>query len=161
MSKVGSDPVRIALVTDLHSCYYGKDQEWLVKRIEKENPDLVCLVGDIFDNRLKDKKAQILISRLVEKYPCFYVTGNHEYWSGRAEEMKRWTEDAGVTVLAGDCSSLKVGNTILDVCGVDDPDEMTTEAWREQIESAYAKTDPSHLRILLSHRPEQVSVYDQ
>ncbi len=161
MERAGSEPVRIALVTDLHSCYYGKDQEWLVRRIEKENPDLVVLAGDIFDNRLKDERAQSLLKRLVEKYPCYYVTGNHEYWSGRAEEMKRWTEDAGITVLDGDCSTLNVGDTVLDVCGVDDPDELSLEAWRGQIDSAFSQTDPGHIRILVSHRPERVNIYEQ
>ena len=161
MEGVGPEPVSIALVTDLHSCYYGKNQMWLVRRIEKENPDLVVLAGDIFDNRLRDKNAQILLQRLTEKYPCFYVTGNHEYWSGRALEMKQWTEDAGVIVLDGDCSSLKVGDTVLDICGMDDPDEMSMDAWRGQIDSAFAKTNLDHIRILVSHRPERVNIYEQ
>ena len=141
MEGVGPEPDPIAQVKQLHTSNYGKNQMWLVRRIENENPDLVVLAGDIFDNRLRDKNAQILLQRLTEKYPCFYVTGNHEYWSGRALEMKQWTKDAGAFVLDGDCSSLKVGDTVLDICGVDDPDEMSMDAWRGQIDSAFAKTN--------------------
>ena len=43
--------VKAALITDLHSCYYGKDQKGLLKRIDKENPDIVLLGGDIFDDK--------------------------------------------------------------------------------------------------------------
>ena len=38
-------PVRIALVTDLHSCKYGKDQEVLVSAINKQDPDIILLEG--------------------------------------------------------------------------------------------------------------------
>ena len=44
-----SAPVRFALVTDLHSCYYGKNQAQLVNMLEKGKPDAVLLSGDIFD----------------------------------------------------------------------------------------------------------------
>ena len=69
--------VRIALITDLHSCYYGKDQNWLIRRIDKEHPDIILLAGDIFDDILKDKNTKLLMEDLVKKYPCYYVTGNH------------------------------------------------------------------------------------
>ena len=71
--------VRIVLVTDLHSCYYGKNQNWLIKRIDKENPDIILMAGDIFDDKIGDKNTKILVEDLVNKYPCYYVTGNHEY----------------------------------------------------------------------------------
>lgn len=41
------NPIRFALVSDLHSCYYGKNQKTLVEMIEKENPDFIFLTGDI------------------------------------------------------------------------------------------------------------------
>ncbi|MBQ2553358.1 MAG: metallophosphoesterase [Treponema sp.] len=91
--------VRIVLITDLHSCFYGKDQTWLAKRIDSEKPDIAILAGDIFDDKIPDGNAQKLIEHLVKKYPCFYVTGNHEFWSGRASEMKDWVRNAGVHVL--------------------------------------------------------------
>ncbi|MBQ7174941.1 MAG: metallophosphoesterase, partial [Lachnospiraceae bacterium] len=36
-------PVRIALVTDLHSCAYGDGQRELLDAIDKEAPDLILL----------------------------------------------------------------------------------------------------------------------
>lgn len=47
--KINS-PFRIALVTDLHSCYYGKNQSQLINMIDKENVDVILLAGDIFDD---------------------------------------------------------------------------------------------------------------
>lgn len=153
--------VRIVLITDLHSCYYGKYQNWLIKGIDKEKPDLILLAGDIFDDKLDDKNTKILMEYLVEKYPCYYVTGNHEYWSRRADEMKEYMSSIGVHVLAGDCETVNVNGSTLDICGVDDPYDLTEAEWTQQIDTAYAKTDESHVRILVSHRPEKVDVYEK
>jgi hypothetical protein len=153
--------VRIVLITDLHSCYYGKYQNWLIKRIDKEKPDLILLAGDIFDDKLDDKNTKILMEYIVEKYPCYYVTGNHEYWSRRADEMKEYMSSIGVHVLAGDCETVNVNGSTLDICGVDDPYDLTEAEWIQQIDTAYAKTDESHVRILVTHRPEKVDVYEK
>ena len=153
--------VRIVLITDLHSCFYGKDQTWLAKRIDSEKPDIAILAGDIFDDKIPDGNAQKLIEHLVKKYPCFYVTGNHEFWSGRASEMKDWVRNAGVHVLEGDCKTISIGGLDLDICGVDDPVSMTESEWKKQIDRAHALTEEPHFKILVSHRPEKVSVYEQ
>ena len=153
--------VRLALITDLHSCYYGKNQNGLIKRIEKENPDLVLLGGDIFDDKLKDKNAEIATKRLAEKYPCYYVTGNHEYWSGRVPEIKDYLNSVGVKVLNGNCETVTVNGVTFDLCGIDDPTQLTGTVWREQIESARKACKDSHIKILLTHRPEPVYVYSQ
>ena len=161
MLDENAQDIRIALITDLHSCYYGKDQDWLVKRVEKEQPDLVVFGGDIFDNRLKDKNAEIVIKRLSERYPSFYVTGNHEYWSERAGEMKETVRNMKVSVLEGDCESISFEGVTLDICGVDDPTYMSSVEWEKQIQEAYGKTQDPHINILVSHRPEKVSVYER
>ena len=153
--------VRAALVTDLHSCYYGPNQRWLTDRIDKEAPDVIFLGGDIFDDGLPDDNARKTIEYLVAKYPCFYVTGNHEFWSGRVDEMKAYMKSVGVVVLEGDCETITINGVVMDVCGVDDPTYMSDNQWLEQLDSAYAKADSMHFRILLTHRPEKVDVYSR
>ena len=153
--------VRAALVTDLHSCYYGPNQRWLTDRIDKEAPDVIFLGGDIFDDGLPDDNARKTIEYLVAKYPCFYVTGNHEFWSGRVDEMKAYMISVGVVVLEGDCETITINGVVMDVCGVDDPTYMSDNQWLEQLDSAYAKADSMHFRVLLTHRPEKVDVYSR
>ena len=46
--------------------------------------------SDIFDDDLRDDNALTFLKSVSGKYPCAYVTGNHEYWSGAdsfAEKM--------------------------------------------------------------------------
>ena len=43
-------PIRLAVLTDLHACRYGKNQEQLVAAVAAQNPDLVLMCGDIVDD---------------------------------------------------------------------------------------------------------------
>ena len=161
LAKADGGSVRFALITDLHSCYYGKDQKWLLNRIDKESPDIVMLGGDFFDDVLDEGNAKITAEHLVSKYPCYYVTGNHEFWSRRQDEMKAYLKGIGVHVLEGNCETVEINGCLIDICGVDDPTDMTDKQWKEQLDRAYAQTDDSHIRVLLTHRPERVDTYEK
>ncbi len=165
-----SRPVRIALVTDLHSCAYGRGQRRLLDAVEEQAPDLILLGGDIFDDKLPDEKAVAFLREIGRKYPCYYVTGNHEYWSGEAgfrEKMAR-LEECGVRRLSGEAVSLDVNGAAVDLCGVDDPDawgsdggyaEFETGSFREQLMQAASQADKGQFTILLTHRPEKLELY--
>lgn len=156
--KIGS-PVRFALVTDLHSCYYGKEQSQLIRMIDKEKPDAILLSGDIFDDRLGQKNARIFIEGVADRYPCFYVTGNHEFWSKKEDEMKEFLASKGVTVLEGNARNISINGNDIDICGVDDPTYMTESEWEERLDGADKESNSENYRILLSHRPEKVEAY--
>jgi len=156
--KIGS-PVRFALVTDLHSCYYGKDQSQLIRMIDKEKPDAILLSGDIFDDRLGQKNARIFIEGVADRYPCFYVTGNHEFWSKKEDEVKEFLSSKGVTVLEGNARNISINGNDIDICGVDDPTYMTESEWEERLDGADKESNSENYRILLSHRPEKVEAY--
>ena len=158
--KVAGEPVRLAVVSDLHSCEYGKGQVPLVEAIRGENPDAVLFVGDIFDDRMPDGPAKALVAELSKRHPCIYVSGNHEYWSERVDEMKSWLRSVGVTVLEGESRTMTIKGTDIDFCGVDDPTYIYDE-WDMQLKRADAQSDKSRFRILLSHRPERVDSYER
>jgi len=173
-------PVRIALVTDLHSCYYGKDQRELIDAIDGQAPDLIVMAGDIFDDEMKDANTERFLAGIAGRYPCYYVTGNHEYWSGAADFAAKMAilEQYGVTVLDGDCETVEIRGQILDICGVEDPDVYTVrydkkadpqgykkakeeklDVFQRQLEAVKARTAEGHFTVLLSHRPEHFERY--
>ena len=156
-----SSKIRVVLITDLHSCYYGKDQNRLIDMVDDQNPDIVILGGDIFDDRLKDDNAKKATYRLVQKYLCYYVSGNHEFWSGRVDEMKSYLKSIGVNVLDGACMTASINGISIDICGIDDPTYMIDKDWEKQIDTACSQTHDSSLKILVSHRPERVDVYEK
>ena len=73
-------PLRIAFISDLHSCLYGgSDQSDLLEAVRAQNPDMVLLGGDIFDSRrMPDDGAITALKALGSEYTCYYVSGNHE-----------------------------------------------------------------------------------
>jgi predicted MPP superfamily phosphohydrolase len=165
-----SRPIRIALVTDLHACAYGKGQRKLLDAVDQQAPDLILLGGDIFDDKLPDEKAAVFLREVSRKYPCFYVTGNHEYWSGEAgfREKMAALEACGVRRLSGEAVSVEVGGAAVNLCGVDDPDawgssrgyvEYTDGSFREQLARAAAQAENGRYTILLTHRPEKLELY--
>ena len=117
-----SAPLCLAVLTDLHSCDYGQDQQELLEAVAAEEPHGVLLVGDIVDDVLPEEDAWTAISALAERWPCFYVTGNHEWWSGEAERICAQMEDLGVTVLRGDSETLQLNGQAVTLYGIDDPD---------------------------------------
>lgn len=167
-----SHPIRIALVTDLHSCAYGDGQRELADAIGKENPDLILLGGDIFDDDLPDDNAIAFLRAVGGEYPCYYVTGNHEHWSGRAafEKKMEALKDCGVTRLSGDAVTLEIRGDRIRICGVDDPSawadidgfkEHPEGSFREQLAHVAARTDDGIFTILLTHRPEKMDEYSR
>ena len=61
-------PVRIAVVTDLHSCAYGDGQRELLDAIDAEAPDLILLGGDIFDDDMPDDNAEAFLRSIGSRY---------------------------------------------------------------------------------------------
>lgn len=83
-------PVRVALISDLHSCGYGENQRELIDAVDSQNPDLVLMTGDIFDDELPDDNTEQFLRGVGKRYPCYYVTGNHEHWSGSGAFLEKW-----------------------------------------------------------------------
>ena len=153
-----SAPVRLAVLADLHSCDYGQGQRDLLDLVEglDPQPDAVLLAGDIVDDKLPEDNAWTAIEGLAGAYPCFYVTGNHEWRGGEAERICADMAARGVTVLRGDAADLTAQNgQTIQVCGVDDP-----EAGLEgQLQQAGGQVEPGKFSLLLAHRPEEIEAY--
>ena len=158
-----TNPIRIALVTDLHSCKYGKNQKTLIDAVVKQNPDIVLLGGDIFDDKIPDENTELFLAGIAGKYPCYYVTGNHEYWSRRVDEMLDTLRKYNVTILDGKSKTVEVNNQKISISGIDDPDaNLYTGKGKgiyAQLDEINQIKDDSLFTILLAHRPSYVNKY--
>ena len=61
-----TEPIRILVVSDLHSCAYGENQRELLAAVAAEEPDLVLLPGDIVDDVLPEDNAWTVLEALAE-----------------------------------------------------------------------------------------------
>lgn len=145
------------VLTDLHSTFYGENQEYLAAEIMKYAPEAVFLVGDIADDK-EDRQfsgTAVLLEHIADDYPCYYVTGNHECWLEYTDDIHGMFEEYGVTVLRG--SSVDLGDGIV-LHGVDDPLFYGgREEFLGQLEALPLSDEK--FDILLSHRPEYAETY--
>jgi len=174
-----SSPVRIVLVTDLHSCEYGEAGVGLVEAIDKEKPDIILLGGDIFDDVKEDTNTELFLSGIAGRYPCYYVTGNHECWGGRYrfDIQMSILEKYGITILSGETVAVEINGEIFNICGVDDPDiymvkndieadpQWYIRAQTDKVDSFIGQLEEfsaeGGYNILLSHRPEYFELYTE
>lgn len=164
--------IRIALVTDLHSCAYGAGQETLLRAIDEQAPDLFLLGGDIFDHDLPNDNAAVFLRGIGGKYPCYYVTGNHEYWRGEAgfAELMTILKECGITRLRGERVTVEFNGTAIDLCGADDPYawanngypiENADDSYRAQAARLAGLPNEGRYTILIAHRPELFDFYSR
>ena len=156
--------VRLAVVTDFHSSDNADDVAAMVASCA---PDAVLLVGDLFDDDTQNRPPERTLSlmrQLSAQYPCYYVSGNHEAWTGEMDALYQQTADAGVTVLRMSSGVLTVRGQRIALCGVPDPYEMVFSGapdTEEQLRQAMENVDSADFTVLLAHRPELLAKYAQ
>lgn len=156
--------VRLAVVTDFHSSDNADD---VVAMVASCAPDAVLLVGDLFDDDTQNRPMERTLSlmrQLSAQYPCYYVSGNHEAWTGEMDALYQQTEEAGVTVLRMSSGVLTVRGQRIALCGIPDPYEMVFSGapdTEEQLRQALEDVDSADFTVLLAHRPELLAKYAQ
>ena len=162
------DEVRLVFLSDLHRSRYGEDEAELIAAVENLEPDAVLLGGDIFDEADDFEIAQELLLTLGEKYPCYFVSGNHEYGTTTNEQIEHFRsilKDAGIDCLSREKRSLTVKDTTVDIYGIDnemryivyrenDPIGSGDRSFYRDLEELGQNVDPSRFSLLLCHAPE-------
>lgn len=158
--------VRIALVTDLHSCRYGEHEQKLISRIDENKPDVILLGGDIFDHKIPDTNTECFLAGIAGKYPCYFVTGNHEYMSGEDAFYRKMSilEKYGVTRLCGEAVTENFNGNSINICGISDYTSVdypfdNTRTVDEQLDTIKEEAANGNFTVLLSHRPELIHTY--
>jgi predicted MPP superfamily phosphohydrolase len=159
-----SSPVRIALVTDLHSCKYGDHESELIAAIDSQSPDVILLGGDIFDDKLPNDNTVDFLSGIAGRYPVYYVTGNHEFWGGvdQYEVQMDILEEYDIPRLQGDVLELDINGNTIGLVGVDDYDGYLVDEdliLEDEFVNAYLNLNADTYNIILSHRPEYIDTY--
>ncbi|SDK91364.1 hypothetical protein SAMN05660472_02235 [Natronincola ferrireducens] len=159
---------KIVHLTDLHGKSFGKEQKTLVKKIKKAQPDLIVFTGDLVDSRRYNEEHSIkLIKEITEIAPVYYVTGNHEWRSGRFETLEKTLVNSGVKVLRNTSDKIEKQQDEIYIIGIDDPvSYYTINTEKNTVENALdisTKGIPSDgsFKILLAHRPELFDLYSQ
>lgn len=148
---------RIVQLTDIHvGPTIGRDFiEQLVARSNALAPDLVAITGDLVDGSVENLGALVEpLARLQARHGVFFVTGNHEYFSG-ADEWIAHLRGLGITVLRNEHVTLEIDGQHLDLAGIDDPTGKSfAPGHGSDLPRALAGRDTSRPVILLAHQPK-------
>ncbi len=100
-------PIKIVVISDLNIGYgigYKELQGW-IRLINKENPDIVLIAGNLLDNSLQ----QIYIKNIVQefcqidsKYGTYAVMGDHEYFIDKFDsqlKFRQFLNESKITLL--------------------------------------------------------------
>ncbi|WP_143145034.1 metallophosphoesterase, partial [Streptomyces humi] len=144
---------RIAVVSDIHlGPILGRGfAQQVVDTVNATQPDLIAVVGDLVDGSVKDLgPAAAPLAQLSARHGAYFVTGNHEYFSGAAQ----WVEEVrrlGLHPLENARTEL----AHFDLAGVNDiAGESTGQG--PDFDRALAGRDPARACVLLAHQPVQI-----
>ncbi|MFE1891882.1 metallophosphoesterase, partial [Streptomyces microflavus] len=141
---------RIAVVSDIHiGPILGRAHtRRIVDTINSTSPDLVAVVGDLVDGSVADLgSAAEPLAGLRSRHGSFFVTGNHEYFSG-AEQWVNHVRELGLIPLEN--ARVELGG--FDLAGVNDI-AGETEGQGPDFGRALGDRDRSRAAVLLAHQP--------
>jgi predicted MPP superfamily phosphohydrolase len=149
--------LRIVQVTDLHvgSTIGVGFVEDVVQRTNALAPDLVAITGDLVDGSVADlAEAVAPLAQLRARHGVYFVTGNHEYFSG-AEPWLAELARLGLRVLRNERVAIGDGAEAFDLAGVDDhsAERFGGLPAGEAIARALGGRDPAREVVLLAHQP--------
>lgn len=151
----------IAQISDVHvgPTIRRKFVERLVQRVNGLQTDLIAVTGDLVDGSVPELAAHTApLSQLSARHGAFFVTGNHEYYSGEAawsNEIRR----LGLTVLHNQHVVLDHDGTSLVLAGVPDIGAHHYDARQRSDPAAAIEGAPATAgaRVLLAHQPSSAA----
>ncbi|MEW2436109.1 metallophosphoesterase [Streptomyces caniferus] len=146
---------RIAVVSDIHlGPILGRAHtRRVVETINRTDPDLVAIVGDLVDGSVADlAPAAEPLRGLRSRHGAYFVTGNHEYYSG-ADSWVDHVRELGIHPLENARTELPG----FDLAGVNDVTGQTEHAGPDY-DLTLSGRDPSRAVVLMAHQP--VTIHD-
>ncbi|MFI9788349.1 metallophosphoesterase [Kitasatospora sp. NPDC051984] len=149
-----ADGFRIAVVSDIHlNSLVGRARaRQIADLVNGTRPDLIAVVGDLVEDAgVAEFGPQVApLARLSAPYGAYFVTGNHEHYSG-ARQWIDFVRGLGLRPLVNE----RVALPGFDLAGVNDA-SGTDEGLGPDYAAALDGRDPGRAVVLLAHQPVQV-----
>src|SRR5688572_31401813 len=146
----------IAQISDLHVGPTIKRPfvEKIVERVNRLGADMVAITGDLVDGTVGELSHHTApLARLESRHGTYFVTGNHEYYSG-AHAWIRELRRLGARVLVNEHVVLDHDGAALAVAGVTDWSAHHFDPSHRSDPQAAAEGAPEHaMKLLLAHQP--------
>lgn len=164
-------PIKIAFVSDIQIGNHKKTAwtEKLVSAIQKEQPDMVILGGDLIDNEgaFEDESVYLEpLQKITATYPVYYILGNHEYGIGsnvkekprlhygnRSQLLINRMEKIGAKLLRNNLVCPTIQKNTICIFGID-------EIWTKNINFNELKNLPANTTLIFTtHNPDGIKLW--
>lgn len=164
INKELNEKIKIVQLSDLHSKEFGKENNKLLSKILKEEPDLILLTGDIIDCSSK-KYMEIInfISKISMKVPTYYIPGNHETRAAKYEEIIMKLKKNNVNVLLDEIRTITIKGNKINILGLVE-EQGSAEAYMKRAKGNFQYKDYTIIfqefaklpgvKLVLCHYPE-------
>lgn len=149
---------RLVQLSDIHvGPTIGKGfVEDLVRKVNDLRPDLVAITGDLVDGSVEELADAVRpLGDIQSQHGTFFVTGNHEYYSG-ADDWLAFLSEIGMRPLRNECLDLAHNGDSLCLAGVDDwTAHQFGNGHGSDIGRALRNRHADKPVVLLAHQPKQ------
>lgn len=165
---------KILQLSDLHSKDFENNNEKLIEKIDKENPDVIFMSGDMVN--LYDKNFEVLfklIDNLSEKYTIYYILGNHEetLYDVDIDKIVNYLEERNVNVINNQKTELIKDNQKINLYGLGYNQKFYTQSGNKYgnnmeytadvISNTLGSINKNEYNILLTHNPLLFEAYSK
>ncbi|WP_268625990.1 metallophosphoesterase [Paenibacillus alvei] len=142
----------IAHISDIHYGHHLSESKLasIVQDVQANQPDVICITGDIVDNGdVVPAEIVPILRQLRAPYGSYAVLGNHDYRGRGAKAVENALQTAGIRVLRNDNVILRRNHEVLALAGIDDVLEGIPDMTR-----AMQGISGKMCCILLAHEPD-------
>jgi predicted MPP superfamily phosphohydrolase len=130
--------------------------EHVVEKSNAQKPDAIVITGDLVDGSVEALRHHVEpLAKLRARYGVYFVTGNHEYYSG-AEEWMAELGRLGIRVLRNERVVIGDHAASIDLAGVDDQ-HAHGDGHGADYERPFRGRDPERELVVLAHQPSQIA----
>ena len=167
----------IVQISDLHNKSFGKHNYKLLNEVNKINPDVIFITGDLIDGESKNFRNSLeLVKNLTKKYKVYYITGNHEQKSlvKRYKDLyvKYFKELSSLEAIHLDNEWVRIskGNNYINLYGLTVPfeyykylfdNDKNTEIEKDFLNKKLGASNRNEYNILLVHTPFYFEKYEK
>ena len=155
------DGLSIVQLTDIHVGPFiqRRYMDALVQQANALRPDLFAITGDLVDGDVHTLGGAVsALAGLKSRYGSFFVTGNHDYYSGD-DEWTVFLQSLDIQVLRNRHVRIGDAGASLDLVGVDDwSGGRRRNKKGYDLDRALEGRDPDRAAVLLAHQPANFTV---
>ena len=140
---------KIVQLSDFHGAELVTD---IVETVREQKPDIIALTGDFITDEGDLPAVEQLVSQLSDICEVYFISGNHDFASGRIAELSDILSSCGVKYLKNEYVTIQRGGESIVLAGVEDPNSWADleppDAFLKKVRAEH----PDDYIVLLGHR---------